>query len=76
MNEVKDFVFETFLRLTSKTVPYGFEDKFMVEVKNLFPSDIEQDAHGNYFYKIGESRTIFASHLDTVSKGIHRLLGL
>ena len=68
MNEVKDFVFETFLRLTSKTVPYGFEDKFMAEVKNLFPSDIEQDAHGNYFYKIGESRTIFASHLDTVSK--------
>jgi len=68
MNEVKDFVFETFLRLTSKTVPYGFEDKFMAEVKNLFPADIEQDAHGNYFYKIGESRTIFASHLDTVSK--------
>jgi hypothetical protein len=68
MNEVKDFVFETFLRLTSKTVPYGFEDKFMGEVKNLFPDDIEKDPHGNYFYKIGESRTIFASHLDTVSK--------
>jgi hypothetical protein len=24
--KVEDFVFETFLRLTSKTVPYGSED--------------------------------------------------
>ena len=68
MTDVKDFVFETFLRLTSMTVPYGFEDNFMDEVRKLFPKGLEKDAHGNYFYKIGESRTIFASHLDTVSK--------
>jgi len=68
MTEVKDFIFETFLRLTSKTVPYGHEDVFMKEVRNLFPKDLQKDTHGNYFYKIGESRTIFASHLDTVSK--------
>jgi Fe-S-cluster containining protein len=68
MTGVKDFIFETFLRLTSKTVPYGFEDTFMGEIRDLFPDGLEQDPHGNYFYKIGESRTIFASHLDTVSK--------
>ena len=68
MTEVKDFIFETFLRLTSKTVPYGHEDVFMKEVRNLFHKDLQKDSHGNYFYKIGESRTIFASHLDTVSK--------
>jgi len=68
MVEVNDFIFETFLRLTSKTVPYGHEDVFMKVVRNLFPKDLQKDSHGNYFYKIGESRTIFTSHLDTVSK--------
>lgn len=67
--KVKDFIFDTFLRLTSKTVPYGYEDKFVSDVMTLlFPEDIEKDKHGNYFYKIGNSRTIFASHIDTVSK--------
>jgi hypothetical protein len=33
----------------------------------LFPSDIQKDSIGNYFYKIGESKTVFTSHLDTVS---------
>ena len=65
--EVKDFVFETFLRLTSKTVPYGDEDTLMKEVGKLFPDGLQKDVHGNYFYKVGDSRTIFASHLDTVS---------
>lgn len=64
---VKEFVFETFLRLTSKTVPYGDEDVLMKEVGKLFPDGLQKDVHGNYFYKVGDSRTIFASHLDTVS---------
>jgi hypothetical protein len=34
----------------------------------LFPSDLEKDKNGNYFYKIGDSRTVFASHLDTVCR--------
>lgn len=66
---LKDFIFDTFLRLTSKTVPYGYEAKFVFDVMQfLFPEGIQKDKHGNYFYSIGESRTIFASHLDTVSK--------
>lgn len=68
MIDVKDFVFETFLRLTSKTCPYGSEDILMKEIGKLFPDGLQKDDHGNYFHKIGESRTVFASHLDTVSK--------
>lgn len=66
--KVKEFIFETFLRLTSKTCPYGFEDRFLGDFRNLFPQDLEKDEWGNYFIKIGESKTIFASHIDTVSK--------
>ena len=66
--KVEDFVFDTFLRLTSKTVPYGSEDRLVSSMRDLFPKDIKKDEWGNYFYKIGESRSIFASHLDTVSK--------
>jgi hypothetical protein len=56
--------------LTSKTYPHGYEDVIADEMvrAELFPKGIEKDEHGNYFYKIGESRSIFASHLDTVSR--------
>jgi hypothetical protein len=74
MIKTKDYIKEIFLRLTSKTVPYGEEDRFVDDVMPLiFPKDIEKDQWGNYFYKIGESRTIFASHLDTVSKKYERV---
>lgn len=60
----------TFLRLTSKTYPYGHEDElveYMIK-SGLFPKAIQKDVNGNYFCKIGTSRTIFASHLDTACK--------
>jgi len=66
----ENIILETFLRLTSRTYPHGSEDglvESMIE-QGIFPVDLQKDIHGNYFYKIGESRTIFASHLDTVSK--------
>lgn len=66
--KVKEFIFETFLELTSKTCPYGFEDQFLSDFRGLFPRDLEKDEWGNYFIKIGQTRTIFASHIDTVSK--------
>jgi hypothetical protein len=67
--KVRDFVFDTFLRLTSKTCPYGFEDSFIKDVMPMmFPDGIQKDEWGNYYYSIGKSRTIFASHIDTVSK--------
>lgn len=65
-----EFILETFLRLTNRTYPYGFEEVLVEELlrTGLFPSDIQKDKHGNYFYKIGESRTVFTSHLDTACK--------
>ncbi len=67
--KIKEFIIDTFLRLTSKTCPYGYEDDFVQDVMSfIFPDDIKKDTHGNYFYQIGKSRTIFASHIDTVSK--------
>jgi hypothetical protein len=65
--KIKDFIWEVFLRLTSKTCPHGYEDEFVNSMSGIFPN-LEKDTHGNYFYKIGDSRTIFTSHIDTVSK--------
>lgn len=55
-------ILTTFLRLTEFTIPYGMEKYF---VKYL-PKGIQMDDWGNYFIKIGESRTMFTCHLDTV----------
>jgi hypothetical protein len=65
-----NIILETFLRLTNKTYPYGTEDGLVENMIacGLFPSDLEKDKNGNYFYKIGDSRTVFASHLDTVCR--------
>jgi hypothetical protein len=62
---------ETFLALTQRTYPHGHEDELVAEMSDagIFPN-LEKDPWGNYFYKIGESRTIFASHFDTVSKSV------
>lgn len=69
MTNASDFIPELFLRLTSKTYPHGYEQIIVDEMIKLgvFPSDLKRDDHGNYYYTIGESRTIFAAHLDTVS---------
>jgi hypothetical protein len=55
---------ETFLKLTSRTYPYGNEHR----LRYMLPKDIMRDKHGNFYYQIGKSKTIFACHLDTVSK--------
>ena len=69
MSKKENNILETFLRLTNRTYPYGTEDSLVENMikQGVFP-DLEKDSHGNYYYKIGESRTIFASHLDTACK--------
>jgi hypothetical protein len=52
---------DTFLKLTSYTVPFGTEE----DIEYLLPSGWKKDAIGNYFYEIGNSETLFTSHLDT-----------
>jgi len=70
MPKAAKFILNTFLKLTSMTYPYGYEDALAMQMIKcgLFPKDIKKDAHGNYYRQIGDSRTIFASHLDTVSR--------
>lgn len=62
-----DWIKSTFIKMTKKTYPYGYEDYFVSEMSQLgvIPQGIQKDQWGNYFYKIGESRTIFTSHFDT-----------
>jgi hypothetical protein len=69
VSKKENYILETFLRLTNHTYPYGTEDSLVENMikQGVFP-DLEKDSHGNYYYKIGKSRTIFASHLDTACK--------
>jgi hypothetical protein len=53
-----------FLTLIKYTYIYGYEDIF----ENIFPTGTKRDSFGNYYIKIGNSRTLFASHLDVVGK--------
>jgi hypothetical protein len=66
---IKKFIKDTFLKLTSTTCPHGYEERFFSDIlKDILPNDIKKDKSGNYFYEIGNSKTVFASHIDTVSK--------
>jgi hypothetical protein len=53
----------TFLSLVQETYPHGYEE----QVATLLP-DVETDEFGNYYKVIGNSKTMFASHLDTQSE--------
>ncbi len=63
------YIKSTFLKLTSKTYPYGTEDELVKDMtdQGIFPN-LEKDAWGNYLFKIGQSRTIFTAHLDTACR--------
>lgn len=67
---VPDFKFNpkdvrsTFLSLTTKTYPNPNED----EVVKFLPKDLKKDEWGNYYKVIGESDTMFTSHLDTADR--------
>jgi hypothetical protein len=54
---------EKFLQLTQKTYPYGTEG----QLEKYLPSGAQKDAVGNYFLKVGQSKTMFTCHLDTSS---------
>lgn len=61
---------QTFIDLTSKTYPYGHEE----ELTGFLPYGYKNDEDGNYYYEVGTgSKTIFACHLDTASKGYQKV---
>lgn len=54
---------ELFLKLTEYTIPFGKEST----LEKYLPPGFKKDSVGNYFYQIGQSRTLFTTHLDTYS---------
>jgi hypothetical protein len=57
-------IFYTFTSLCFKTYPFGTEDQIL----KYMPIPLEEDGFGNYFIKIGESDTMFTSHLDSATR--------
>lgn len=68
--EIPEFKFDpknvrsTFLSLVRETYPHGHEEDV---VPYLYPG-LSKDKHGNYYKVIGNSNTVFTSHLDTASR--------
>ena len=58
-----------FLALTEFTIPNGMEHK----LERFFPKGIQKDGCGNYYIKIGNSRTIFTCHMDTACSRYQRV---
>jgi hypothetical protein len=68
--EIPAFIFNpkdvrsTFISLTTKTYPHGHE----AEVLKFLPKDLIKDEFDNYYKIIGNSETMFTSHLDTADR--------
>lgn len=54
---------ETFLKLTEYTIPFKHESK----LEKYLPEGYKKDSVGNYYIEIGNSDTLFTTHLDTYS---------
>lgn len=68
-----DFNFkDLFLQLTEYTIPYGHEEKLEPILMENIPN-LQKDSFGNYHITIGDSRTLFTSHLDTYSKRYEKI---
>jgi hypothetical protein len=52
---------QTFLNLTRYTYPHGTEHF----LEQYLPNGFQKDEFSNYFFKIGDSKTMFTCHLDT-----------
>jgi hypothetical protein len=62
---------EKFLELTSRTYPHGTEEElYPLLYSNVNIPELQKDEFGNLFLKIGESDTMFASHLDTATSAL------
>lgn len=64
------FIKDIFLRLTEYTIPHGYEEYLEPILKEF---DLKKDSIGNYYKVIGESETLFTTHLDTYSKEFEKV---
>ena len=76
MKDVERFVIDSFLKLTSITCPHGYETELVKDyISDLIPLDLKIDGFGNFYCEIGNhNETMFASHIDTVSKDYKKVL--
>jgi hypothetical protein len=58
-----------FLKLTEYTIPFGEEQR----LEKYLPSGYKKDQVGNYYYEIGNSETLFTTHLDTYSANLEKV---
>lgn len=65
----KEQLKELFLKLTEYTIPFGDESK----LEKYLPTGYKKDSVGNYYYEVGNSQTLFTSHLDTYSKDYEKV---
>jgi hypothetical protein len=52
---------QLFLNLTKMQIPFDYEKT----LEPLLPKGVKTDAHGNYYIKVGETKSMFCAHLDT-----------
>lgn len=63
---------QLFLNLTEWTIPFGKEPV----LEKYLPSGFKKDSVGNYYYEIGNSETLFTTHLDTYCKKMEKVVHL
>ena len=56
-------ILETFISLTDYTYSLGEESQLLPKL----PKELKEDSQGNYYMEIGETETMFCSHLDTAA---------
>lgn len=63
--DVKD----TFIKLTEYLIPYGEEERLVP----FLPSGVQKDSSGNYFIKVGETKTMFTCHMDNFTSKLRKV---
>ena len=63
---------KTFLKLTEYTIPFGEEERLIPYLRKRIP-DLRKDSIGNYYTVIGDSETLFTTHIDTYSNEIKKV---
>jgi len=64
---------KTFLELTKFTIPFGYEDSIVPFINKTINKKLIKDSVGNYYIEIGDSETLFTTHLDTYSNEMEKV---
>lgn len=65
---LKNKILSIWNELTDFTYIYGMEDEVFSIMQKYINKKLSRDEYGNYYVTIGNSETLFVSHLDVVAK--------